>query len=177
MAEEITDNQFKSDMLDFKTEMMRFVEIASMKFEGIAADLRTNSFRFDKLEAKIDHLDKTINQIDTKINNAENKLELVSGRQIDVIPRVIEIQKTVNSSLEVQNAQVAKIAEMWNRLDAIKKNLESFDDRQTRFDQELEKLNSAVGSLVDDVRSGLDLRKRIYEIDQKIARIEEKLAV
>ena len=112
----------------------------------------------------------------TRLDRVEAKLDHVSGRQNDALPRFIEMQKTVNNSVEIQNAQIAKIAEMFNRLDAIKKSLESIDDRQSQIEQEVKNVNSVVSSLVDDVRSGTDMRNRLDETEQRIAKIEEKLA-
>ena len=141
-------DEFRMEMRDMRSEMRDMRSEYSSRFDGVDS-------RFDRVEAKLDH---------------------VSGRQNDALPRFIEMQKTVNNSVEIQNAQIAKIAEMFNRLDAIKKSLESIDDRQSRIEQEVKNVNSVVSSLVDDVRSGTDMRNRLDETEQRIAKIEEKLA-
>ena len=141
-------DEFRMEMRDMRSEMRDMRSEYSSRFDGVDS-------RFDRVEAKLDH---------------------VSGRQNDALPRFIEMQKTVNNSVEIQNAQIAKIAEMFNRLDAIKKSLESIDDRQSQIEQEVKNVNSVVSSLVDDVRSGTDMRNRLDETEQRIAKIEEKLA-
>ena len=155
-------DEFRMEMRDMRSEMR---------------DMRSEySFRFDGVDSRFDGVDSRFDGVDSRFDRVEAKLDHVSGRQNDALPRFIEMQKTVNNSVEIQNAQIAKIAEMFNRLDAIKKSLESIDDRQSQIEQEVKNVNSVVSSLVDDVRSGTDMRNRLDETEQRIAKIEEKLA-
>ena len=73
MAETL-DNNFKAEMLDFKNQMLRFVEVAGHKFDGLASDIRDNSFRIDKIEQKIDVLDQKVTMISTKIDQVTEKV-------------------------------------------------------------------------------------------------------
>jgi chromosome segregation ATPase len=155
MAEKISDDKFKS-------EVMRFIEVANQKFDGLTTDVRTNGYRLDKLDARFDKLDA--------------KLEMVSGRQNDVIPKVIGIQKTVNRISDAQAEQTFKMIEMVNRLDSIERHLKSLDERAKLTESEVKDIRGVINSLVDPVLSGSDLRASISEIDQRITNIEEKLA-
>ena len=95
MAEEISDNQFKNemldfknDMLDFKTEVMRFVKVEDHKFDGLIADVRSNSIRLDKLEQRIgqlqlDHGEK-FDAIATMVRNLSIEVKTLSGQFKDV---------------------------------------------------------------------------------------------
>ena len=71
---ETFDNDFKAEMLDFKDQMLRFVEIASHKFDGLASDVRENSFRIDKVEQKIDVLDQKVSLISSKMDQVTEKI-------------------------------------------------------------------------------------------------------
>ena len=137
--------------------------------------LEMRDMRSEMRDMRLDYSSR-FDGVDSRFDRVEAKLDLVSGRQNDVIPKVIEIQKTVNNSVEIQNAQSAKIAEIFNRLDAIKKSLDSLGDCQLQIEQEVKNVNSVVSSLVDDVRSGVDMRNRLNETERRIAKIEEKLA-
>ena len=86
MAETFDDN-FKAEMLDFKDQMLRFVEVAGHKFDGLASDIRDNSFRIDKVEQilskRIDDLDRTISskldQVTEKVVDHEKRLRSLEG--------------------------------------------------------------------------------------------------
>ena len=82
MAEEISNGQFKLEMLQFKTEMMRFAETASKKFDGLTADVRTNSFKLDKFDARFDILDE-------RFAIQGEQLRIIDGRLSDVASKVI----------------------------------------------------------------------------------------
>ena len=146
------------------------------KFEELTGLIKRTMGGVDEMRLEMRDLRKQGGDHTVRLERIESQINLVSGRQNDALPRFIEMQKTVNNSVEIQNAQIAKIAEMFNRLDAIKKSLESIDDRQSQIEQEVKNVNSVVSSLVDDVRSGTDMRNRLDETEQRIAKIEEKLA-
>ena len=146
------------------------------KFEELTGLIKRTMGGVDEMRLEMRDLRKQGGDHTVRLERIESQINLVSGRQNDALPRFIEMQKTVNNSVEIQNAQIAKIAEMFNRLDAIKKSLESIDDRQSKIEQEVKNVNSVVSSLVDAVRSGTDMRNRLDETEQRIAKIEEKLA-
>jgi len=72
--------------------------------------LEMRDMRSDMRDMRVDYSSR-FDSVDSRFDRVEAKLDLVSGRQNDVIPKVIEMQKTVNSSVEIQNAQIVKIAE------------------------------------------------------------------
>ena len=89
MAEEISDGQFKAEMLEFKTEMsqfktdvMRFVDTAGKKFDGLTADIRTNAFKLDRLE-------NGLNQVAEKLDGVASDVKVLSGQFTDVAGMVI----------------------------------------------------------------------------------------
>jgi chromosome segregation ATPase len=84
MAEEISDGQFKAEMLDFKTEMMRFVETTSKKFDGLTADVRTNSFKLDRMETRFDQLETKVDRIDVELKDLKSDVKTLSGQFSDV---------------------------------------------------------------------------------------------
>ncbi len=82
MSNEI-DAQFRDEMLDFKRQMLRFVEMANQKFDGLASDLRSNSFRIDKLDQKVGVVEQKLDRIDLKVGGVETKLDLVVEKVVD----------------------------------------------------------------------------------------------
>ena len=50
------NNEFQSEMLEFKSRFARFAEVAEQRFDGLIADVRSNAIRLDKLEQRIEHL-------------------------------------------------------------------------------------------------------------------------
>ena len=59
--------------------------------------------------------------MDKRFDKIEGDLYIFSGRQNDVISKVIEIQKTVDQISETQTDQTVKIIELTNRLDVVDK--------------------------------------------------------
>ncbi len=74
MKENTSDQQFRDEMLDFKAQMLRFVEIAGQKFDGLASDIRGNSFHIDKIEQKLDNLDEKVSLMSTKIDQVTEQI-------------------------------------------------------------------------------------------------------
>ena len=90
MPEKISDDDFKEQMLDFKTEMMRFVEVANQKFDGLTSDVRSVGFRVDKVEAKIDNFESRMNRVEGKLDNFEKGTEARFNRideKLDVMSK------------------------------------------------------------------------------------------
>lgn len=61
-------------MLDFKRQMLRFVEVANQKFDGVMSDIRGNSFRIDKVEQKLDVLDRKVEPLSSKLDQVIEKV-------------------------------------------------------------------------------------------------------
>lgn len=78
------DEEFKSEMLDFKSRLTRFTEIAEQKFDGLIADVRTNSIRLDKLEQRIEHLASDhggkLDAISAMINELSSELKTLTSQ-------------------------------------------------------------------------------------------------
>ena len=104
MAEEISDNQFKSemlefksDMLEFKTEVMRFVDVAEKKFDGITSDVRTNSFKMDRLETKINGLETNVEKLSSTVNDLSSDVKTLSSQFKDVGVMAIKNHKRIDN--------------------------------------------------------------------------------
>jgi len=75
MAEKISDDKFKADVI-------RFIEVANQKFDGLIADVRTNAFKLDRLE-------NGINQVAEKLDSVASDVKSLSGQFTDVAGMVI----------------------------------------------------------------------------------------
>lgn len=111
----------------------------------------------------------------SRFDRIETTLQIVSGRQEDALPRVIEIQNTVNRISEIQAEQNHKILQMMNRLDVVEAQLRSINDESAEMKSEIGEIRSLIDSLIDPVRIGWDLRENIREIEQRVTDIERKL--
>ncbi len=62
IAEENPDGKFKS-------EVRQFIEVASQKFDGLTADVRTNSFHLERLESMIEGLTSNVRTLSSQFND------------------------------------------------------------------------------------------------------------
>lgn len=79
MAESDSETQFREEMLDFKRQMLKYVEVSNQKFDGLTSDVRNVSFRLDKIEQGIGH---QIEVLDRKVTLVTSKLDQVIDKVI-----------------------------------------------------------------------------------------------
>jgi hypothetical protein len=89
MPEQISDD-------DFKSQMLRFVDVANQKFDGITSDVRTNSYRMDKFETKIDSLGVEIQHLTDAVHDLANTAGVVSKQFAAVTSKVFEHDQRLN---------------------------------------------------------------------------------
>lgn len=83
MAEEISNSEFKAEMLEFKADVMRFVEVASQKFDGLTADVRTNAFKLDRLENGLSRVEEKLDRVTSDVKILSGQFNDVAGMAID----------------------------------------------------------------------------------------------
>jgi peptidoglycan hydrolase CwlO-like protein len=96
MAEEITDGEFKAEMLDFKTEVMRFVEIANQKFDGLTADIRTNSFKLDRVETGLENVKAELKDLSSEVKTVSGQFRDVGVMAIKDNQRITNVEKRID---------------------------------------------------------------------------------
>lgn len=96
MAEKILDDQFKSEMLEFKTEVMKFVEVANHKFNGLTSDIRTNGFKLDKVENGLNRVEEKLEGVSTDLRQLSRQFNDVGGMAIKDSGRIEELEKRVD---------------------------------------------------------------------------------
>lgn len=108
MAEKISDDKFKTEMLEFKTEMsefktevMKFVEVANHRFDGLTSDVRTNGFKLDKLENGLNRVEEKLEGGSTDLKQVSRQFYDVGGMSIKDNGRIDDIEKRVDG-LEAQ---------------------------------------------------------------------------
>jgi len=147
----------RKDSNDMRTESggMR-KDMGEMRTEtrAMSSGLREHSSRFDRLEAAI---------------------QVFSGRQEDVISKVVGIQETVNRISVAQAEQASKIVELTHRLDAVDRRLNGLDERMANLESEVTEIRKTIDSLIDPVLDGKTLWASIRHIEERIARLEEKV--
>lgn len=162
MPEKMSDPQFKAEMLEFKTEMMRFVDTATKKFDGLTSDVRTNSFKLDKLDAEIGILkaqsaghDGRFDILDERFVIQGEQLRIIDGRIADVASKVIEIEKR----LTVVEA----------KLSLMETKLTSLQDEARQIRLEMNELNETAGKAVE-FREVIDrLEVRVFQLEDKLS--------
>lgn len=82
MSEQINDEKFKSDV-------MRFIEVATQKFDGLATDVRTNSFKLDKLETGSQGHNRRFDILDENFAVLREQVRIVDGKVSDMLPRLL----------------------------------------------------------------------------------------
>jgi len=87
MVEPISDDKFKS-------EVLKFIEVANQKFDGLTSDIRDNLFQIDKVDQKIDVIDRKLSVISSKMDQVtekvvdhEKRIRSIEG-DASTIPRV-----------------------------------------------------------------------------------------
>ena len=83
MAEEIPDHKFKADV-------MQFIDTAIKKFDGLTADVRTNSFKLDRLENSIGSLETKVDENTREIKSIQSDVRVLGGQFQDVAGVVIK---------------------------------------------------------------------------------------
>ncbi len=103
MAKKSADDQFREDMMDFKDQMLKFVDVANHKFDGLTSDVRTNTFKLERLEngqkqlengqKQLEHGQKQLEhgqkQLTEKLDRVASDLKALSGQFADVAGMVI----------------------------------------------------------------------------------------
>jgi chromosome segregation ATPase len=111
----------------------------------------------------------------SRFDNLEVALEVVSARQDEVIPKVIGIQKHVNRISDTQTEQSFKVIELLNRVDDVDRNLNKLGERTVEMDSEMKELKKTIMSLIDPILDGKTLWANIGHVEERLARLEEKV--
>jgi chromosome segregation ATPase len=118
----------------------------------------------------------------TRFGGLESALQFVSGRQEDVIPKVIDIQKDVSRISQTLVKHSSKMIQLMNRLDSVDRRLSALDDRTARLDErtaqmeaEVKAIRKTMDSLIDPILDGKTLWSNIRQLEERIARLEEKV--
>jgi chromosome segregation ATPase len=118
MAEEISDEKFKS-------EVIRFIQVANQKFDGLAEGLRTNTFKLDHLENRLGRVEEKVERVEEKVGRLEGKVERVEEK----VSRIEGDLKALASDVKVLSGQFSDVGVM-----AIKDN-QRIDKLENRVDE------------------------------------------
>jgi outer membrane murein-binding lipoprotein Lpp len=58
-----------------KPELTKLIETVITKVDGLASDVRTNSYTIDRLETKVDRLETKVDRLETKVDRVESDLK------------------------------------------------------------------------------------------------------
>jgi len=159
MAEEISDRQFKAEILDFKNQMMKFVETAGMKFDGLATDIRTSSFKLDRLEAEA-------------ARNVENQ-----AQRFDIVETKLQIIREQIRMVHVKVGEVAsKAMEIDKRLTVIEAKLSLMETKFTSLEDEIRQIRLELDELNETSSLEAKTKERLNQLEIRVFQLEEKIA-
>lgn len=147
MAEKIPDEKFKSDVL-------RFIDIATQKFDGLTSDIRTNSFKLDRLEAKVVQHDKRFDLLDGKLDVLSEQSRMIDLKVNEVASKLMEIDK---------------------RLMVVEAKLNLVETKLTALEDETRQIRLELNDLNETADIGAKERTRLGELEIRIYQLEEKL--
>lgn len=73
------------------------IETLVKKVDGVADDVRTNTYRLDKIEARFDRLDENIDALTTVVKEMSGELRTLSGQFNAVGSKVIVNDKRLDN--------------------------------------------------------------------------------
>jgi maltodextrin utilization protein YvdJ len=155
MPEEISDQQFKAEIMEFKAAMLRFVDTANMKFDGLSSDVRTNSYKLDKFEAEFGRIDKRFDIVEDRFAVQGEQLRIIDGRLNDVISKVVEIDK---------------------RLMVVEAKLNLMETKLTSLEEEARQIRLEMNELNESAGMHVEFRKEMDHLEVRLFRLEEKLS-
>ena len=119
-------DEMQLEMRDMRKDNSARFNAIDERFDGIdkrfdGVDIRFDGVdkRLDGMDRRFDSMDRRFDQLDKRFDKIEGEIYIGSGRQNDVISKVIELQKTVDQISETQAEQTVKIIELADRLDAV----------------------------------------------------------
>ena len=106
------DEQFREEMLDFKDQVLKFVEVSNQKFDGLTADIRTNSFKIDHLE---NQLENGLTQMENRLDRVEKKLD---GVTLDVKQLSAQFTDVAGLVIKDHHPRINRIEEQIDALES-----------------------------------------------------------
>ena len=150
--DKISDEKFKADV-------MRFIEIANQKFDGLASDGRTNGFKLDRLEAEsariIGDQGKRFDIVETKLQILREQIRMVHVKVDDVASKVMEIDK---------------------RLMVIEAKLSLMETKFTSLEDEIRQIRLELDELNETANVRAKTIERLNQIDVRVVQLEERIA-
>ncbi len=152
------DEQFREDMLDFKAQMLKFVEVSNQKFNGLISDVQTNGFKLEQLETEMfrgsSGNSQRFDSVETKLAIIREQVRMVDVKANEIAGKVVGIEKR----LKVIEAQ----------LDLMETKLTSLEDEIRQIRLELDELNETTNIITE-------MKDRFAQIEARVLKIEEKL--
>jgi predicted nucleic acid-binding Zn-ribbon protein len=65
-------------------ELKRLMEVVIQKVDGLASDVRTNTYSIDRLETKVDGLETKVDRLEADVKSIKTELRTLSGQFNDV---------------------------------------------------------------------------------------------
>ena len=90
MAEEISDSKFKSDITELLDTVVK-------KVDGLASDVRTNSFKLDRVETKVDRIDVELKDLKSAVTTLSGQFSDVGVMAIKDHQRIDDLGKSVDN--------------------------------------------------------------------------------
>ncbi len=152
MANQISDEKFKADVI-------RFIEIANQKFDGLVSDVRTSNFKLDRLEAE------------------SSRIIGDQGKRFDIVETKLQILREQIRIVDVKVGEVAsKVMEIDKRLMVIEAKLSLMETKFTALEDEIRQIRLELDELNETPSLEAETKERLRQLDLRVFQVEEKIA-
>jgi len=83
MAEEMSDK-------DFKANVMRFIEVANQKFDGLTSDIRTNSVMLERIDNNLNIVTSDVSMLTKQFNDVA-VMAIKDHKRIDNLEERVDV--------------------------------------------------------------------------------------
>lgn len=110
-------------------DLKRLMEVVIQKVDGLASDLRTNTYSIDRIEVKVDKLEGRFDNLETRFDHLEHKFDNLETR-FDKLQGDVG---TIKSDLKILTGQFTSVTRMAmddnERLDGLEKRVDALEQQ------------------------------------------------
>lgn len=139
----------------------KLLETLIKKVDGLASDIRTNTYAFDKIENRFDRVDQRFDGIDNRLDSLDEQFA---------------VQREQGRLLGLKIDSVAsKMMEIDKRLMVVEAQLNLFEAKIGALTEEAQQIRLELNDLNEYVSVDTEARNRVGQLELRVFHLEEKL--
>ena len=154
MPEEISDDKFKGEMIRMMQSSILKIDGLDKRVAGLDERVGALDERVGGLDKRLSNVEKDVGELKADVGGIKKDLAVVLGRTDDLITKVVQ---------------------MYNRLFAVEKQLESFSARLTNLEREAKQIMSELHRLAENIDDNDETKAKVAELNARIEKLEEKV--